>query len=162
MVVQGTPALRALAAFALASSVSACAAGVPFADQGAGVSAAGELPRVVGIRICALPVSGGRSTPGSPAAAGTPARDVIAFDVETSGDVPARGYGPALFVGDVEVGQSERLGATSWRFLAARPDRLAAGAPIHWGWMKARPEDRRRTAFTFVVERDPPRCSTSR
>lgn len=62
--------------------------------------------------------------------------EAIEFIVETDGEVPIRNYGPALFIGDEELHESERIGKTTWRFLAFEPDRLKAGAPISWGWMK--------------------------
>lgn len=74
------------------------------------------------------------------------------FIVETDGLIPARAYGPALFVGDVEVSQSERIGDTTWRFLEFEPERLEPGAPISWGWMKDSKRARRRTEFRYEVE----------
>lgn len=75
--------------------------------------------------------------------------EVVEFVVETYGDVPARAYGPALFVGDVEVDQSEKVGASTWRFLAFEPRRLREGEPITWGWMKDPKRSRQKTDFRF-------------
>lgn len=75
--------------------------------------------------------------------------EAIEFIVETDGEVPTRNYGPALFIGEAEVHDSERLGKTTWRFLAFEPDRLQAGAPIDWGWMKDPREARVPTGFRY-------------
>lgn len=77
--------------------------------------------------------------------------EAIEFIVETDGEVPTRNYGPALFVGDVEVHESERLGKTTWRFLAFEPDRLQPGAPISWGWMKDPKDARVPTNYRYDV-----------
>ena len=76
----------------------------------------------------------------------------VEFIAETDGEVPTRSYGPALFVGDVEVNQSERLDRTRWRLLAFDPDRLEIGAPISWGWMKDPQSARHPTPFRYRVE----------
>jgi hypothetical protein len=76
----------------------------------------------------------------------------IEFVVETDGPVPVRAYGPALFIGDVEVNQSERVDDTTWRLLAFEPVRLKTGAPISWGWMKDPKPARQRTKFRYRVE----------
>src|SRR5262245_12011696 len=56
-------------------------------------------------------------------------KEVIEFVVELGpGEVATRAYGPALFVGDVEIRHSERLGKTTWRFIEFEPDRLQVGA----------------------------------
>lgn len=76
----------------------------------------------------------------------------IEFMVETDGAVPVRAYGPALFVGDVEVNHSEYRGGTTWRFLCFEPDGLQPGAPIRWGWMKDPETERLRTQFRYEVD----------
>jgi hypothetical protein len=82
--------------------------------------------------------------------------EAIEFIAELEGPIPVRSYGPALYVGDVEVNQSERLDATTWRFLAFEPDRLQTGAPIGWGWMKDPPSARRPTQFRYQLQRGIP------
>jgi hypothetical protein len=79
-------------------------------------------------------------------------KEAIEFIVETDGAVPARAYGPALFVGDVEVDQSERVDETTWRLLAFEPERLKRGAPISWGWMKDPEAARQPTKFRYELE----------
>jgi hypothetical protein len=79
-------------------------------------------------------------------------KEVVEFMVETDGEVPVRAYGPALFVGDVEVNQSEPVGKTTWRLLAFEPQRLKPGARISWGWMKDPKPNRQRTKYTYQVE----------
>lgn len=77
--------------------------------------------------------------------------DVVEFVVETYGDVPARAYGPALYVGDVEVDQSEKIDASTWRFLAFEPRRLREGEAITWGWMKDPKRSRQKTDYRFEL-----------
>lgn len=78
--------------------------------------------------------------------------EAIEFIVELEpGEVATRAYGPALFVGDVEIRHSERLGKTTWRFLEFELNRLEAGAAISWGWMKDPPESRQRTPFRYEL-----------
>ena len=89
-------------------------------------------------------------------------REAIEFIVETDGQVPARAYGPALFVGNVEVNQSERLDETTWRLLAFEPDRLKPGAPISWGWMKDPETSRQPTKFRYEVEGGAPKGPAER
>lgn len=84
-------------------------------------------------------------------------KEAIEFIVETEGPIPARAYGPALFVGDVEVSQSERIDETTWRLLALEPERLRPGAPICWGWMKDPEAARQCTQFRYDVSPDAPR-----
>jgi hypothetical protein len=79
-------------------------------------------------------------------------KEAVEFIVETEGEVPVRAYGPALFVGDVEVNQSERMGKTTWRLLAFEPERLKSGAPISWGWMKDPPAARQATTYSYQAE----------
>jgi len=79
-------------------------------------------------------------------------KEAIEFMVETEGPVPVRAYGPALFVGDVEVNQSECVGERTWRLLAYEPKRLIPGAPISWGWMKDPPAARQATTFRYEAE----------
>jgi hypothetical protein len=116
-----------------------------------------ELPRITKIRICRVIVApskidrrtAGRSTVSS----------AIEFIVETDGEVPVRSYGPALFVGDVEINHSERIRARTWRLLAFEPERLMPGSLIAWGWMKARASERVSTSSRYVVEREAHVCA---
>jgi len=73
----------------------------------------------------------------------------IEFIVETDEPVPTRAYGPALFVGNVEVHNSELIDETTWRFLHFEPQTLKPGAPISWGWMKDPRKKRVRTDFRY-------------
>lgn len=82
-------------------------------------------------------------------------KQAIEFIVETDGVVPTRAYGPALFVGNVAVNNSELIGKTTWRFLHFGPEKLRPGAPISWGWMKDPKNKRLRTKFSYEVEGEP-------
>src|SRR5262245_40154095 len=81
-------------------------------------------------------------------------RDAVEFLVRTSGPIPARALGPALFVGEVEVAESQEAGENLYRFFAYDLDRLKSRAPIAWGWMSATKGDRIRTKFTYKLARE--------
>ena len=76
----------------------------------------------------------------------------IEFTVTTDGPFPVRALGPALYVGQTAVIESEQVEGERYRFLAFEPDALEEGAPIALGW-SARSTDRRETRFRF--ERPP-------
>ena len=79
-------------------------------------------------------------------------KEAIEFVVETDGSVPTRAFGPALFVGNVAVNNSELIGETTWRFLHFGPEKLRPGASISWGWMKDPKHKRLRTKFRYELE----------
>jgi hypothetical protein len=58
----------------------------------------------------------------------------VELTVRTSAPIPERAYSPVLQVGDVEVGDYEAIGPTTYRFRAFEPERLQEGAPIHFAW----------------------------
>ena len=60
-------------------------------------------------------------------------QDVIEIDVETSGEFPIAGTGPALFVGEIVVTDSERVAEHRYRFFAPATVALREGAPIALG-----------------------------
>ncbi len=74
--------------------------------------------------------------------------------VKTSGPVPARALGPALFVGDTPVIEGSVVGreGTHYRFLSFSPKKLSPGAPISWGWMGAAKKDRHATKFRYTLK----------
>ncbi len=113
-------------------------------------AAAPELPALVGLRIRKIVYEAPqpehfRSLLAEP-------REAVEFLVETDGEVPPRALGPALFVGEVEIDQSEKLGERSWRLLAFDLQALEPGAPIAWGWMRDPPEMRRTTQYRYLPE----------
>jgi hypothetical protein len=59
--------------------------------------------------------------------------DVIEIDVETDAEFYIAGTGPALFVGDVPIVDSERIGDRRYRFFAPASTDLEEGAPIALG-----------------------------
>jgi hypothetical protein len=59
--------------------------------------------------------------------------DVIEIDVETDEEFYLAGTGPALFVGDVPITDSERVGDRQYRFFAPASLPLEEGAPIALG-----------------------------
>lgn len=80
-------------------------------------------------------------------------KEVVEFLVRTRGPIPARGLGPALFVGKVQVIESEQVEDDHYRFLAFDLDRLEPGAPIRWGWTNALEEEQRETGFQYEESR---------
>ncbi len=80
-------------------------------------------------------------------------KEVVEFLVRTSGPIPARALGPALFVGNVPVIESAQVEDDQYRFLAFDLDRLEPGAPIRWGWINAPEEERRETEFRYEESR---------
>lgn len=75
--------------------------------------------------------------------------EAMEFMVSTSGPVPARALGPALFVGEEQVTESEQIEPELYRFLAFDIERLKDGEPISWGWINAPEEERERTGFYY-------------
>jgi hypothetical protein len=114
-----------------------------------------ELPRIVRLRIRRIRFEAPELKYFT--SAQSERRDAIEFLAETDGEVPVRAYGPALFVGDVEINQSERIDRTTWRFLSFAPERLKPGDPISWGWMKDPESARTRTDYRFAIEDGGPR-----
>ena len=80
-------------------------------------------------------------------------KEAVEFIVQTSGPIPVRALGPALFVGDVRVVENEPAGEDRYRFLAFDLDRLEPGASIAWGWLDAPESERKRTKFRYREER---------
>ena len=79
-------------------------------------------------------------------------KEAVEFLVRTSGAVPARALGPALFVGDVQVIESEQVGDNLYRFLAFDIERLKVGAPIKWGWINSPKEQQQMSKFRYRTE----------
>jgi hypothetical protein len=71
----------------------------------------------------------------------------VEFIVKTDGPIPARALGPALFVGEVQVAESEQLAENVYRFLGFELERLAVGAPVAWGWIGDPKERRQETEY---------------
>lgn len=59
--------------------------------------------------------------------------EVIEIDVETDAEFYIAGTGPALFVGDVPITESERVGERTYRFFAPASLPIEEGAPIALG-----------------------------
>jgi hypothetical protein len=76
-------------------------------------------------------------------------REAMEFLVTTSGPIPIRALGAALFVGENSVVEMQRVDDTHYRFLAFDFDGLEDGAPIAFGWIGDRPEARQPTEFRF-------------
>jgi hypothetical protein len=59
--------------------------------------------------------------------------DAVEIDVETDGELFIAGTGPALFVGDIPIVDSTRVGERRYRFFAPASLPLEEGAPIALG-----------------------------
>jgi hypothetical protein len=60
-------------------------------------------------------------------------QDVIEIEVETSGEFPIAGTGPALFIGEIVFTDSERVAERRYRFYGPGTVSLREGAPISLG-----------------------------
>jgi hypothetical protein len=80
-------------------------------------------------------------------------KEAVEFRVRTSGPIPARALGPALFVGEVQVVESQEVETNLYRFLAFDFERLESGAANIWGWINDPVELRQRTRFRYEERR---------
>lgn len=80
-------------------------------------------------------------------------KEATEFLVRLSGPVPIRALGPAVFVGEIQVAESEAVEDNLYRFYAFDPQRLEPGAAIAWGWLDAPRSERKQTRFRFEVAR---------
>lgn len=74
--------------------------------------------------------------------------EAVEFVVTTDGPIPIRARGPALYVGETAVVESEEVEPTVYRFLAFDVDGLRKRAAISLGW-SGRPDTRQRTPFRY-------------
>lgn len=77
--------------------------------------------------------------------------EAIEFQVTTAEDFPIRALAPALFVGDVAVTESQRVGPKKYRFTAYGRHDFRQQAPITVGWIGSGEPERRPTKFTFRI-----------
>jgi hypothetical protein len=106
-----------------------------------------ELPEILDIRIRRVPFEPPKLRNFTSALAVY--KEAMEFLVHTSGPVPARALGPALYVGHVQVFGGQRVDDHLYRFLALDFDRLEPGAPISWGWINSPEAERQSTRFRF-------------
>ena len=78
-------------------------------------------------------------------------REAIEFIVRTAGPIPIRALGPALFIGEERVIESEQLEEDTYRFLAFEIENLEHGAPIRWGWLNDQEEQLQETEYRFEL-----------
>jgi hypothetical protein len=110
-----------------------------------------DLPEIRDIEIRRIPFEPRR--PRNFESALADYKEAAEFRVRTSGPIPVRALGPALFVGSVQVIESEQVEGDLYRFLAFDLDRLESGAPIRWGWVNASEEEQRVTEFRYEESR---------
>lgn len=81
--------------------------------------------------------------------------EVIEIDVETDVEFYVAGTGPALFVGDIPITDSERVGERKLRFFAPASLPLEEGAPIALGRAGSGvPAPERKTNLRLAWRRD--------
>lgn len=77
--------------------------------------------------------------------------DTVEFVVETEGPIPVRALGPVLWVGDSPVTEVRSEDETHCVFVSLRPEELAEGASITFGWSGE--AERLETGYTFTRPR---------
>ena len=85
----------------------------------------------------------------SAATAGVNRADGIEFIVKLSDSLPVRAMAPALFIGDVQVADSEAVDDRTIRFFIPNDSSLKVGEKIYFGWIDDRPEDRVATSHSY-------------
>jgi hypothetical protein len=108
-----------------------------------------NLPEIQDIRIRRVPFESRK--PNNFESALAKYKEAVEFLVHTSGPIPARALSPALFVGEVQVIESQKVDENRYLFLAFDFERLRPGAPISWGWMNDIKEKRQETKFRYEV-----------
>lgn len=106
-----------------------------------------RLPRLRALRIRRVPVQAPKLEHFRSSLERHP--EAVEFIVQTDGPIPPRAYGPAIWVGDVEINHSEPIDETTWRLLAFEPHNLKFGEAISWGWMKDPRAARQRTEYRY-------------
>jgi len=110
------------------------------------------LPEITGIQIRRIPFQARKPRNFESALANV--REAVEFLVKTSGPIPIRALGPALFIGEVQVTESEQVGENEYRFLAYNNiDQLKTGAPIRFGWINDPESERRETPYQYQEDR---------
>lgn len=79
----------------------------------------------------------------------TETEEGVEIQVRTSGPVPARALAAALYVGSVEIIESERFGPADYRFFPLDEDVLVPGAPIALGWSGMGPPREEAVGFRY-------------
>lgn len=109
------------------------------------------LPEITRIQIRRVPFQARKPRNFESALANV--NEAVEFLVQTSGPIPIRALGPALFVGDVQVTESQQVGENEYRFLAYNIDQLKPGAPIRFGWINDPESERRETPYQYQEDR---------
>ena len=74
--------------------------------------------------------------------------DCIEILVQTDNDIPIRALSPALYVGNIEVAENERVSKGHYRFFVFDEEKLKDGAAISLGWASVTGK-RARTKFKY-------------
>jgi hypothetical protein len=106
-----------------------------------------DLPEILDIRIRRIPFKPHRLQNFKSAL--SEHKEAVEFLVRTSGPIPVRALGPAIFVGDVQIVESQQVGDNLYRFLAFDIKRLKPGEPIRWGWINAPKGQQQVTKFRY-------------
>ena len=79
-----------------------------------------------------------------------PVKNAVEVVVTLESPMPIRAMAPVLYVGDVQLTESEALGKEGLqiRFWCFDQEELVDGAPIHIGWLGS-PRDKRKLKYKF-------------
>jgi hypothetical protein len=80
------------------------------------------------------------------------AYEAIEFQVTTSADFPIRALAPALFVGDIAVTESKRVGDRKYVFVSYGRREFNDDTPISVGWFGSGLPEWKLSKFTFRLE----------
>ena len=78
--------------------------------------------------------------------------EAIEFEVTTSAEFPIRALAPALFVGDVAVTESRRIGEGKYLFVSYGSREFDPGAPVSFGWFGSGMPELKPSKFTFRLD----------
>jgi hypothetical protein len=74
--------------------------------------------------------------------------ECVEISVQTDGEIPVRALSPALYVGNVEIAENERVSKGHYRFFVFDEDTLKDGSMISLGWAGV-PGKRANTKFRY-------------
>jgi hypothetical protein len=81
-------------------------------------------------------------------------KEVVEITVRTSGPIPARALGPALYVGTLALIECAQVGINAYRFTAFDPKALKRGSPIILAWMGEPLGKKARSKFRFELTKE--------
>lgn len=76
----------------------------------------------------------------------------VEIHVQTNAEIPVRALSPALYVGEVQVAENERVSSAHYTFFVIDEEKLKDGAMITLGWAGV-PGKRAKTNFKYQSPR---------